>query len=112
MYSYKTHSSVPKVCFKDQGSNSYIEMTIKNGVSSEVQNIHTTIIGSKTVHNIDSTLTNVLGKAEARIIKITYNMDEFGTIEKIQITPMILLNGEEVLCSEGRWEVENIRACS
>ena len=99
-------SDKQKICI----SGSDIDLTIQNGPNIAVENLHISVIGSRSVYNYDSKVK--LNKGDAQHIVFSYDKLTYGDIDKIIITPLIAKEDEIVMCKNDRLEIENIESCS
>ncbi len=100
-----------KICFAEMGKDSYVDFTIHNGVSVNIDDLQVTIYGSNDVFNMDSILKEVMKRGEGRRIKIKYDNSVYGNIEKVVITPKVEHGDSIVLCDEVKLELEEIGSC-
>ena len=100
-----------KICFAEMGKESYVDFTIHNGASADINDLQVTIYGSNDVFNMDSILKEVMKRGEGRRIKIKYDNTVYGNIEKFVIIPKVEHDGSIVLCDEAKLELEEIGSC-
>ncbi len=101
-----------KICFKDQGEDSYIDFTIHNSASIDVSDLQITVYGANDVFNKDSILSNVMSVGEGRRIKIKYDLTVYGQIEQITITPKIKTGDSFLPCNAAKIDVANVQTCT
>ncbi|MFH1398925.1 MAG: archaellin/type IV pilin N-terminal domain-containing protein [Candidatus Woesearchaeota archaeon] len=98
-----------RICFAEKGEKSYVEFTLQNGAKTIIDDLHVSIIGND-VFNIDKVLTEPLGIAAGRRVRIEYN-GAVGNVEQVIIIPVVESDGEFVLCDNSKLIVENIGRC-
>lgn len=103
-------SGEQKICFSENGAESYIDFTISNSAPININDLHITIYGTNEVFNKDSILASPMKGGEGKRIKIKYDSNVFGNIEQVVITPKITDEGASV-CNQKGIILENIQRC-
>ena len=93
-----------KICL---GSNN-VSMYIRNGQLTPLIDIQINILGSAEV--ADYTLGQVLGVAELKKVVASWTGD-LGTIESVEIIPIIDIEGETVYCVQSSELIKDIGPC-
>ena len=101
---------VEQICYS-RSENGFIEFTVENGVSVDIEKLHFRVIGTKKVYTTE--LSGAIEKAGALKQTVPYNVKLFGDIKQLKITPKIILYPDEpsVLCDEQAITVEKVREC-
>lgn len=98
----------PQVCFEREKSQVFF--IVENGPQIPVEGILLRVIGQKEVLNQDVPDSEI--EKVGTILKyIPYNLNEFGEVRQIRLTPKITLYDQEITCTEQSVELEEVRDC-
>jgi flagellin-like protein len=98
-----------QICYFDKGTESLLEITLKNGADTEIVNLQLSIIGKKDINNLNNLLTQPIQKSEVKRVAVKYDGAAVGQLTKVIITPRVIEKGTPALKSS--LEVENIPTC-
>jgi len=91
-------------------ANDAVSFTLENGVNIKVDGVIMNFIGTKgaTTANVADAKMDKLGNYFGNI---PYDVNNFGEIRQVKITPKIILYEEEQICLEKALIVEQFRDC-
>jgi flagellin-like protein len=98
-------------CLRAQGNDTFIEFTIKNLADADVEDLHLIAFGANDVMNSPYLLETPLTKSTAQKIRVKYNINQYGPVDKIEITPEIICKGESQTQESSALSFENIGTC-
>lgn|SRR3989338_6763963 len=98
----------PKVCYNQDTAS--VEVTIENGPKEQLSKFKLTLEGSRNIDNRD--LEEVFGKSETKKLIISYDKSSLGNLQKLKMVPVILEDGEELICPVSKaLVIEGIQDC-
>lgn len=87
-----------------------IKFTLENGINIKVEGLILNTIGSQQAQSFEFNQAKI-GKAGIYMGKAEYNIAVNGEIKQVKITPKVVLEEGEQICSEQALVVESIGAC-
>jgi flagellin-like protein len=98
-----------QACFIDRGADSALEITLKNGDTTDIADFKVSIIGTNDSINKESLLSAPVNKGDIKRLLVQYDKNDVGDIRKVVITPRIIRNDERTLGTG--ISIEGITAC-
>lgn len=87
-----------------------IKFTLENGINIKVEGLILNIIGSQQAQSFEFTEAKV-GKAGIYMGKAKYDLSASGEIKQVKITPKVVPDQEELICTEQALVVESVGKC-
>ncbi len=98
------------ICYKQAGSNSYVEFTVENNALKEASGLRIWIIGNRDLISIKD-FSQTIESGNSFSSKAEYDASIIGNVQQIQFTPKIMVGNEEVMCLNKVLGVSEIDKC-
>lgn len=102
-----------QLCYKHESDNVEFNFLVKNIGGADIDGMSLLIIGSngQKFQDLDDITVKKNSLANVKNLKVQYNLDEYGPINKVYLIPKIEENGAVDICPTLLTEAEKIGEC-
>lgn len=101
-------SDKDQICFNK--GKSEISFIVENGPSVDVEGVRLRSIGEKSIF-VQDVIDSAIKKGDALMKGISYDLEQYGSIRQLKLTPKIKVYEEEAVCADQALSAEKLRDC-